>query len=77
MNCVPGGASKHVLIQQKEVVLSIEHIMSGLFHACSYDDKWYFGVPTAMRIRKKYDEFYFYFCCCKGQIWWYYNGKNF
>ena len=66
MNCVPGGASKHVLIQQKKVVLSIEHIMSGIFHACSYDDKWYFGVPTAMRIRKKYDRnFIFTFAVVK------------
>ena len=29
MTCVSGGASKNLLIQQKKVVLSIEHIMPG------------------------------------------------
>ena len=42
MNCVSGGASKNLVIQQKEVVLSIDHIISGLLYACSYDE-WYFG----------------------------------
>ena len=43
MNCVSGGASKNLLIEQKEVVLFIEHIMPGLLYACSYDDEWYFA----------------------------------
>ena len=46
MNCVSGGASKNLLIKQKEVVLSIEHIMPGLLYACSYDNEWYFGVAN-------------------------------
>ena len=38
MNCASGGASENLLIQQKETVSSIEHIlMRGLFYACSYD----------------------------------------
>ena len=38
MNCASGGASENLLIQQKETVSSIEHIlMLGLFYACSYD----------------------------------------
>ena len=41
-----GGASENLLIHQKETVLSIEHIMPGLFYACSYDDEWYFGVAN-------------------------------
>ena len=41
-----GGASKVFLIQPKEVVLSVEYIMSGSLYACSYDDKWYFVVAN-------------------------------
>ena len=41
-----GGASENLLIHQKEIVLSIEHIMPGLFYASSYDDEWYFGVAN-------------------------------
>ena len=44
MNCVSGGASQNLLIQQNEVVLSIEYFMPGSLHACSYVDEWYFGV---------------------------------
>ena len=33
MNCVSGGASKDLFIQQKESVLSIERIMPGSFYA--------------------------------------------
>ena len=50
MNCVSGGASKNSLIQQKEVVLSVEHIMSGLLYACSYDDEWYFGFANYISV---------------------------
>ena len=46
MNCVFEGASKNLLIQQKENVLSIDHIMPGLFYACSYDDEWYFAAAN-------------------------------
>ena len=46
MNHVSAAASKNLLIQQKGSVLSIEHIMSGSFYACSYDDEWYFGVAN-------------------------------
>ena len=38
MNCMSGGASENSLIQQKETVLSIEHIMPGSLYAFSYDD---------------------------------------
>ena len=41
-----GGASKNLLIQQKESVLSLEHSMPGLFYACSYDDEWYFALAN-------------------------------
>ena len=43
MNYLSGDASKNLLIQQKETVLSIDHIIPGSFYACSYDE-WYFGV---------------------------------
>ena len=46
MKCVSGGASENLLIQEKEIVLSIEYIMPGSFYACSYDDEWYFGVAN-------------------------------
>ena len=39
MNCISGDASKNLLIQYKEVVLFIEHIMPGSFFASSYDDE--------------------------------------
>ena len=51
------GASKNLLIQQKEVVLSIEHIMSiepGWLHACSYDDEWYFGAANYISVENYY-----------------------
>ena len=54
MNCVSGGASKNLLIEQKEVVFSIEHIMPGSLYACSYDDKWYFGVANCITV-ENYD----------------------
>ena len=54
MNCVSGGASKNLLIKQKEVVLSIEHIIPGSLYVCSYDDEWYFGVANYMPV-KNYD----------------------
>ena len=41
-----GRASENLLIHQKETVLSIEHIMPGLFYAFSYDDEWCFGVAN-------------------------------
>ena len=50
MNCVSGGASKNLLIKQKEVVLSIEHIVPGSLYACSYDDEWYFGVANYISV---------------------------
>ena len=50
MNCVSGGASKNSLIQQKEVVLSVEHIMPALLYACSYDDEWYFGFANYISV---------------------------
>ena len=50
MNCVSGGASKNLLIQQKEVFLSIEHNMPGSLYACSYDDEWYFGVAKYISV---------------------------
>ena len=37
MNCVSGGASKNLPIQQKEAVLSIKQIMPESLYACSYD----------------------------------------
>ena len=43
MNCVSGVASKNLVIKQNERVFSIEYIMPGLFYACFYDDKRYFG----------------------------------
>ena len=46
MKCVSGGASKNLVIEQKEVVLSIEHIMPGSLYTCFYDDEWYFGVAN-------------------------------
>ena len=49
-----GGASENLLIEQKEVVLSIEHIIPGSLYACSYDDEWYFGVANYISI-EKYD----------------------
>ena len=54
MNCVSGGASKNLLIEQKEVVLSIDHIIHGLLYACSYDDEWYFGVANYISV-ENYD----------------------
>ena len=54
MNCVSGGASKNLFIQQTEVVLSIEHIMPGLPYACFYDDEWYFGVAHYISV-ENYD----------------------
>ena len=50
MNCVSGGASKNLLFEQKEVVLSIEHISHGSLYACSYDDEWYFGVANYLSV---------------------------
>ena len=38
MNCVSGGASKNLLILQKKVALSIEHMVPGSFYAHSYDE---------------------------------------
>ena len=37
MNCVSGGASKNLPIQQNEAVLSIKQIMPELLYACPYD----------------------------------------
>ena len=54
MNCLSGGASKNLLIQQKEVVLPIEQFMPGSLYACSYDDEWYFGVPNYISV-ENYD----------------------
>ena len=51
MNCVSGVASKNLLIQQKENVLSIEYIMPGLFNACSYDNEWYFAVANYVSVQ--------------------------
>ena len=52
MNCMSGGASENSLIQQKETVLSIEHIMPGSFYAFSYDDgKWFFGVANYISVK--------------------------
>ena len=50
------GASKNLLIQQKEVVLSIEHmsIEPGWLHACSYDDEWYFGAANYISVENYY-----------------------
>ena len=50
MNCVSGGTSKNLLNQQKEVVSSVEHIMPGLFYACSYDDQCYYGVANHISV---------------------------
>ena len=50
MDCVSGGVSKNLLIQEKEVVLSIEHIMPGSRYACSYDDEWYCGVANYISV---------------------------
>ena len=50
MNFVSGGASENLLIQQKETVLSIEHIMPGSFYTCFYDDEWYFGVVNYVSV---------------------------
>ena len=50
MNCVSGGASKNLFIQQKEVFLSIEYNMPGSLYACSYDDEWYFGVAKYISV---------------------------
>ena len=49
MNCVSGGASKNLLILQKKVVLSIEHMVPGSFYAHSYDE-WYFGVANYISV---------------------------
>ena len=46
MNFASGGASMNLLIEQKEVVLSIEQIIPGSLYACSYGDEWYFGVAN-------------------------------
>ena len=54
MNCVSGDASKNLLIQQKEVVLSIEHIVPGSLYACFYDNEWYFGVVNCISV-ENYD----------------------
>ena len=53
MNCISGGASKNLLIQYKEVVLFIEHIMPGSLFASSYDDEWYFGVANYISVEKR------------------------
>ena len=59
---IPGGeniitvclrASKNLLIQQKEVVLSIKYIMPGLFYVCFYDE-WYFDVANYISV-ENYD----------------------
>ena len=54
MNCVSGGAFENLLIQQKEIVLSIEH-MPGSFYASSYDDEWYFRVANYISL-ENYNE---------------------
>ena len=54
MNCVSGGASKNLLIAQKEVVLSIEHNMPRSLYACSCDDEWYSGVANYISV-ENYD----------------------
>ena len=46
-------ASENLLVHQKETVLSIEHIMPGLFYA-SYDDEWYFGVANYVLVENCY-----------------------
>ena len=50
MNCVSEVASKNLLIQHKDSVLSIEYIMPGLFCTCSYDDEWYFAVANYVSV---------------------------
>ena len=50
MKCVSGGAFENLLVQQKETVSSIEHIMAGSFYACFYDDEWYFGVVNYLLV---------------------------
>ena len=59
---IPGGeniitvclrASKNLLIQQKEVVLSIKYIMPGLLYVCFYDE-WYFDVANYISV-ENYD----------------------
>ena len=54
MNCVSRCASENLFIQQKEIVLSIEHVISGLLYACSYDDEWYFSVANYISV-ENYD----------------------
>ena len=54
MNCVSGGASKNLLIGQKELVLSIEHIIHGSLYGCSFDDERYFGVANYILV-ENYD----------------------
>ena len=46
-------ASKNLLIQQKEVVLSIKYIMPGLLYVCFYDE-WYFDVGNYISV-ENYD----------------------
>ena len=46
-------ASKNLLIQQKEVVLSIKYIMPGLLYVCFYDE-WYFDVGNHISV-ENYD----------------------
>ena len=41
--------SKNLIIQQKEVVLSINY-MPRLVNACSYDDEWYFSVTNYISV---------------------------
>ena len=37
---IPGGENiNNLIIHQKEVVLSIEHVMPGSLYACFYDDE--------------------------------------
>ena len=50
MNCVSGVASKNLLIQQNEVVLSIEHTRPGSLYVWSYDDGWYFGDASYISV---------------------------
>ena len=49
-----GGTSKKLLIQQKGVVLSIEHIMPGSVCAFYRDDEWYLGVAKYISV-ENYD----------------------
>ena len=73
------GASKNLLIQQKEIVLPNEQIMPDSFYACSHGDEWYLLLQNYVSVENcdvniKFFHPYgpaaqFFWPSCEGTCW--------